>query len=256
MTKFFISYAKKDTRTLAINLANAFNRVRGLEAWVDKSKLVAGEAWELKIERAIDWCDVMVVLLSPDLHRHKRGEKSSYVLKEIRQALNTGKRIIPIMAQQTQLPLIINELQYINYHGQSADALVTEVRNNLEVGLSTGTQQIYTYQPKPEQPPLSVKKPVKKRVRPKPTEKLDTSKLGDWLKFTYLYIFRNRRYRSKYIPNLTLEYTLNLMFMSIFAIGSFSLLNDPESYSAGLSHFVLIYLFFALLIIDILVQLK
>ncbi|MEO0595867.1 MAG: toll/interleukin-1 receptor domain-containing protein, partial [Chloroflexota bacterium] len=80
MTKFFISYAKKDTRTLAINLANAFNRVRGLEAWVDKSKLVAGEAWELKIERAIDWCDVMIVLLSPDLHRHKRGEKSSYVL--------------------------------------------------------------------------------------------------------------------------------------------------------------------------------
>ncbi|MEL6407985.1 MAG: toll/interleukin-1 receptor domain-containing protein [Chloroflexota bacterium] len=195
MTKFFISYAKKDTRTLAINLANAFNRVRGLEAWVDKSKLVAGEAWELKIERAIDWCDVMIVLLSPDLHRHKRGEKSSYVLKEIRQALNTGKRIIPIMAQQTQLPLIINELQYINYHGQSAEALVTEVRNNLGIGLSTGTQQ--TYQ-QPTRQQLGTKAQDSKKT-PK-VAKIPT-KHANFLEYYFLLIFRFRHYKQTYIPN-------------------------------------------------------
>lgn len=44
----FISYAKKDTRELALALTDALNGLDGVTAWVDKT-LSAGKSWELQI---------------------------------------------------------------------------------------------------------------------------------------------------------------------------------------------------------------
>lgn len=117
MPHIFISYAKKDTRELALALADALNTVDGVTAWVDRS-LRAGKAWELQIQAEIDRCDVMVVLYSPDINRHKNGEPESYVLREIHYTKVYAKKpIIPIMAQPTDPPFSLIMEQYIDYVG-------------------------------------------------------------------------------------------------------------------------------------------
>lgn len=81
----FISYAKNDTRDLALALTEALNAMDGLTAWVDKT-LRAGQSWELQIQSEINKCDAMIVLYSPDINRHNLGLEESYVLTEINYA--------------------------------------------------------------------------------------------------------------------------------------------------------------------------
>lgn len=115
MPHIFISYAKKDTRKLATDLADALNAVPGYTAWVDRS-LRAGAAWELEIQREIRRCDVFVVLYSPDINRHLNGEDESYVLTEISYAKFTAKKpIIPIMTQMTEPPISLTRIHYIDF---------------------------------------------------------------------------------------------------------------------------------------------
>ena len=115
MPHIFISYAKKDTRELALALADAFNALSGYTAWVDRS-LRAGKSWETQIQTEIDRCDVFIVLYSPDLNRHKQGAEESYVLTEIAYAHYTVKKpIIPVMAQKTDPPITLARMHYIDY---------------------------------------------------------------------------------------------------------------------------------------------
>jgi formylglycine-generating enzyme required for sulfatase activity len=133
MPHIFISYAKKDTRKLATDLADALNAVPGYSAWVDRS-LRAGAAWELEIQREIRRCDVFVVLYSPDINRHLDGEDESYVLTEISYAKFTARKsIIPIMVQRTDPPMSLTMIHYIDFTingltvGDLVDAICSEV---------------------------------------------------------------------------------------------------------------------------------
>ncbi|PJF41202.1 MAG: TIR domain-containing protein [Chloroflexi bacterium] len=135
MPHLFISYAKKDTRQLALALADALNNIDGLTAWVDRS-LRAGRAWELQIQEQIDRCDAMIVLYSPDINRHKNGKPESYVLTEIAYAKYTAhKPIIPVMAQTTDPPISLTMEHYIDFtmDGLTLDDLVAALCDELEV---------------------------------------------------------------------------------------------------------------------------
>ncbi len=115
MPHFFISYAKKDTRQLALQLNEALNALQDVTAWVDKS-LRAGRSWELQIQTEIDRCDYMIVLYSPDINRHKQGEEESYMLTEIAYAKYTAhKLIIPVMVQKTEPPISLTMAHYIDF---------------------------------------------------------------------------------------------------------------------------------------------
>ncbi len=135
MTHIFISYAKKDTRELAIALDDALNAIDGVTAWVDRS-LRAGRSWELQIQSQIDRCDVMIVLYSPDINRHQQGESESYVLTEIAYAKYTARKpIIPVMAQTTTPPISLTMEHYIDFtrDGLTLDDLVDAICAELEI---------------------------------------------------------------------------------------------------------------------------
>ena len=135
MPHLFISYSKKDTRDLALNLADALNALDGLTAWVDRS-LRAGRSWELQIQSEIDRCDTMIVLYSPDINRHKQGEPESYVLNEIFYAkYHANKPIIPVMARQTDPPMSLIQAHYIDFtlNGLTVTDLVDAVCAELEI---------------------------------------------------------------------------------------------------------------------------
>lgn len=133
--KIFISYAKKDARNIALGLADALETVDGISVWIDRS-LKVGLSWELQIQKQIDECDVVIVLYSPDINRHKLGQPASYVLNEIGYAFRTAKKpIIPVMAIATDPPIALTDVQYIDFTGVIIE-LVVEICDALEVSIS------------------------------------------------------------------------------------------------------------------------
>ncbi len=110
----FISYAKNDTRQLTKELASQLESLPNITVWWDQT-LRAGDSWAAQIQDEIKRCDLFIVLLSPDVNRSRTGKHGgSFVLKEINYAQNLDKTILPVMAQTTELPVQIADLQYID----------------------------------------------------------------------------------------------------------------------------------------------
>lgn len=108
MTHIFISYSKRDSSELAIELYEKLNSFEGITAWIDRA-LTVGQSWESQIQAELDRADVLVILLSPDINR------SSFVMNEIMYFSSQQKPIIPIMVQRTQIPIVIAGMQYIDF---------------------------------------------------------------------------------------------------------------------------------------------
>lgn len=127
----FISYAKQDTRQLTKQLAKQLTQLPDITVWWDQT-LRPGDSWAAQIQDEIKRCDLFIVLLSPDVNRPRTGKnRGSFVLKEINYAQNIGKIILPIMAQATELPVQIADLQYIDLtHNQARGIaeIISEVR--------------------------------------------------------------------------------------------------------------------------------
>lgn len=110
----FISYAKEDTTDLVKILAEHLENLPTVTAWWD-STLNPGDSWSAQIQDEIKRCDLFMVLLSADVNRPRHSEKgTSFVQREINYAQNQGKKILPVMAEQTDLPVQIADLQYID----------------------------------------------------------------------------------------------------------------------------------------------
>lgn len=135
----FISYAKKETYELAIRLRNRLSDIDGLTVWIDES-LTPAASWAEQIQNEIKRCQLMIVLLSPDVNRPQTEDQPrSFVLNEIdyAQMLRPRKPIIPVMAQKTELPLQIAGTQYIDLTRNQAAGLEQLVN---EVCRKTGVQ--------------------------------------------------------------------------------------------------------------------
>lgn len=134
----FISYAKVDTQPLALRIRDALRAVNGLTAWMDES-LESGEDWAVQIQDEIDHCDLMLVLMSPDVNR--ASEPRSFVLREIHYAQDSQKPILPIMAQKTRIPVQLAGIQYVDLTQNQAtgiDGLVENVCRR--VGIPSPTE--------------------------------------------------------------------------------------------------------------------
>ena len=80
--KVFLCHAHADrdaVRTLYTRLTND-----GVDAWLDKEKLLPGQDWELEIRKAVREADVVVVCLS------KQFNQAGFRQKEVRLALDTA----------------------------------------------------------------------------------------------------------------------------------------------------------------------
>jgi len=111
--RVFISYAWKD----GAQLAQRFQRdlvAKGIDAWLDRRRLEPGSTWSIEIERAIDACQAMLVLMTSGSYASEicRGE-------QIR-AGREGKRMIPILAQAgADRPVYLEAKQYLDFTSAS-----------------------------------------------------------------------------------------------------------------------------------------
>src|SRR5438105_12745722 len=86
----FISYARNTPDTVFVDRLEADLRVQGFRTWVDRSKLEGGQNWPDEIQKAIDGCQVLLVVLSDE------AADSDYVKNEYRYAQGQHKRVIPV----------------------------------------------------------------------------------------------------------------------------------------------------------------
>jgi hypothetical protein len=96
MGRVFISYSRRDTETVDRVVDSMCNA--GLEVWLDRHDIQAGNTWRVQIVQAIDTCDAFVLMLSPN------SIASDNVRKEIDLAQDSGRTIFPVMLQPVKLP--------------------------------------------------------------------------------------------------------------------------------------------------------
>ncbi len=155
----FISYAKQDTYDLAMELDAQLDKLPDVTYWVDR-ELVPGHSWAREIEAEIDRCDLMVVLISPDVNRDPQGEKGlSFVINEIGHAQGEKKDIIAVLAQPTRVPIELRPYHYIDFTTnlkQGKKQLLAHIKKLVE-------QQVKKNDPPP--PPVVKKREPKTQAK-------------------------------------------------------------------------------------------
>jgi hypothetical protein len=88
----------------------------GIDAWLDKEKLIPGQNWQLEIPKAVINSDVVIVCLSP-----QSITKEGFVQKEIKFALDSADEkpdgtifIIPARLENCDVPERINKFQWVD----------------------------------------------------------------------------------------------------------------------------------------------
>jgi len=105
--QIFISYSRVDTEFVT-RLINDLTR-QGLNIWMDQRNIGAGQRWDSVIQDALEACDLFMIVLSP------HSVESENVLDELSFAINSNKRIIPILLQNCEIPYRIARIQFVNF---------------------------------------------------------------------------------------------------------------------------------------------
>lgn len=111
----FISYGRDQYAFVAERLNNDLSAM-GYPVWFDKNKLKEGEDWEDYIESGIRMATQnrtrgrIVFIVTP----HSARKPEGYCLNELAMALMRGARIIPVMLVESEVPLSIARIQYLD----------------------------------------------------------------------------------------------------------------------------------------------
>ena len=111
----FLSYSRIDgafALKLAIDL-----RAMDITVWIDQLDIPAGARWDREVENALQKSETVLVIVS------EASANSDNVLNEISYALDQKKKVIPIVIDQTPVPLRITRLQREDFSGDYATSL-------------------------------------------------------------------------------------------------------------------------------------
>jgi len=105
MGYIFISYSHKDKQyvhRLAENLEQ-----EGFNVWID-DRLDYGSDWPIEIQQRLDYCDVLILIMSP------RSLVSKWVQNELNRALRKEKTIFPLLLEGQEPWLAVESTQYVD----------------------------------------------------------------------------------------------------------------------------------------------
>ena len=105
--QIFMSYSRADTNFVA-RLIEDLTR-QGLSVWMDQRNIGAGQRWDNVIQGALETCDTFVIVLSPN------SVASENVLDELSFAINSRKRVIPVLLRNCEMPYRIARLQFVDF---------------------------------------------------------------------------------------------------------------------------------------------
>jgi hypothetical protein len=105
--KIFFSYSRLDS-PFALKLARDL-REAGADIWIDQLDIQAGSHWDSAVEKALNSAACVLVIISPF------STTSTNVMDEVSFALETGKKIIPVMLEECPPPFRLRRLQRIDF---------------------------------------------------------------------------------------------------------------------------------------------
>src|SRR4051812_5074457 len=129
MADVFISYSRKDSRFVS-DVADGL-RASGKDVWVDIEGIRDAEVFPVALRNAIGSSDGFVFVISP------ASVKSRYCMREVDDAVDAGKRIVPVDFEHVagdDLPESIRDRNWIPGH-DDLDTIVERVVKALETDL-------------------------------------------------------------------------------------------------------------------------
>ena len=108
MNDVFVSYSRQFDSELVDRLAAAL-AVRGQDAWVDREDIFPSSRWRPEIEKAILEAHAFLFVISPG------SVESEYCQAELGRAVDLGKRIVPLLGQDTPVGSVPPELRDLHF---------------------------------------------------------------------------------------------------------------------------------------------
>lgn len=105
--RIFLSYSWHDKR-LALRLGEKL-KFSGKDVWIDESEVRAGEVIAQKVNEALEWCNILVLLWSA------KANKSDWVRMEWSSAVSLKKKIILCKLDETKVPPILACILHLNF---------------------------------------------------------------------------------------------------------------------------------------------
>jgi hypothetical protein len=103
----FISYSRVN-KDFALKLAREL-KSEGFPIWLDQLDIPAGARWDDEIENALRECGIFMAILTP------ASIASENAKDEIGYAIDHGKRILPILLEECEIPLRVRRFQYVDF---------------------------------------------------------------------------------------------------------------------------------------------
>lgn len=138
MSTYFLSYSRVDEQ-FALRFARDLQD-GGVSVWVDQFDIRPSEHWDRAIERAVQRCEGLIVILSP------RSVASDNVADEISFAIESGKKVLPVLIERCTVPLRITRMHLIDATTDYGRALrqclveITRAEGGAPDPVSRGTQ--------------------------------------------------------------------------------------------------------------------
>ncbi|MEW6030419.1 MAG: TIR domain-containing protein [Chloroflexota bacterium] len=114
--RVFLCHASQDKHVVR-ELYRRLDDEGWIDPWLDEKKILAGQDWDLEIQKAVRGSDVILVGFSK-----ASVNKEGYVQKEIRLALDVAEEkpegtifIIPVRFENCLLPLRLSIYHWVNY---------------------------------------------------------------------------------------------------------------------------------------------
>ena len=131
MTKIFISHSNQDNEFVR-QLAQALKAL-GLNIWIDFIDIPAGMNWSTAIQQALDECEAMIVVITPN------AMASPDVENEWQYYIDEEKSLIPVRWQPAKVHFQLRRIQYVDFHEKefsaALDRLIAELqRQGFPVG--------------------------------------------------------------------------------------------------------------------------
>ena len=121
MATVFLSYAQEDSA--AVDVLSAGLRATGVETWLDRERLYAGQRWPKALGQAIAAADALILLWS------RRSADSPFVELEWTTALALKVAVFPIQLDGTRLPAILSGIHA--FSGADLGATALQIRRGL-----------------------------------------------------------------------------------------------------------------------------
>ena len=135
--KCFLSHNSAD-KPIAEELARSLLD-KGIDVWLDKWEILAGESLTSKIEEGIDSANAFIILMSPN------SMKAKWVKRELRIALQRRLRdpdfvLIPILVQDSDIPAFLRDYVYVDWRSPAKEEQYEFLLNSLR-GIRTKPQK-------------------------------------------------------------------------------------------------------------------